>query len=132
MAAFRKRITPNVKNAGFEIDWQASIDDISADYRPRDLLQIFRILQEAVTNALKHSGGDKIDIIAGPSDAPEFVWQIQVIDDGIGFNARKGRGRGLGNMDVRADSIGAKLTVLDGQTGTIVKLDLPEISQEPR
>lgn len=128
LAMFRKRVMPRVKGAGFAFDWNMAEDSPLPDYGPRDVLQIFRILQEAVTNALKHSGGDRIDIAISPAPNPQWALQIMITDNGKGLSGPKGRGRGLGNMEVRAASIGAKVEISSDEKGTSVILSLPEHS----
>lgn len=64
-------------------------------------LGLFRIVQEAVTNILKHAGATHIDI-AGQADGDQYHLRIE--DDGCGFEAALVRpdAMGLINMDERA------------------------------
>jgi len=73
--------------------------------------QVFRIAQEAVNNALKHSGGDRI-VIAFAAEAAG--WQLTVSDNGRGFretDRREGSGLGLRAMRHRASLMGALLKI---------------------
>lgn len=126
LAIFRRRMIPRIEGAGFACDWQMADDCPLPDYGPRDVLQVFRILQEAVTNALKHSGGDRITIRILPGETAAHPLRIAIADNGSGLTPAEGRGRGLGNMQARARSIDARLEVSGGPTGTQVTLDLPE------
>jgi PAS domain S-box-containing protein len=71
---------------------------------------LFRIAQEAVNNALKHSGATEVTIslTSSPGDV-----RIQIVDDGKGFprTARGREGIGLHVMKHRANAIGADLTI---------------------
>lgn len=72
-------------------------------------LHLYRIAEEAVANAVKHSGATTITIelntVAG---APVLT----VSDDGSGFTKRSRKsGMGLHNMQYRANVIGAELSV---------------------
>ena len=125
LAIFKKRVVPRARNAGFAVTWSNTADDIMPDYGPRDVLQIFRILQEAITNALKHSGGDAIDIAILPSSDPQFAMRITVADNGGGLVDPQQRGRGLSNMKNRANGIDAELSVQDNKQGVEVVLELP-------
>lgn len=66
-------------------------------------LNVVRILQEAVTNAIKHSNARHISI---KSSQQNSSWQLEVADDGIGFleSSLEGteQGDGLVNMKERA------------------------------
>lgn len=77
---------------------------------------LYRIAQEAVTNAIKHACAEHIRI-ALLVDDDQFVMQIS--DDGLGFdpNAKHRGGMGLATMRFRASMIGAQLTVRALDTG---------------
>jgi two-component system, LuxR family, sensor kinase FixL len=86
---------------------------------------LFRIVQEAVHNAIRHGEARAIDIrLAKTGD--HLTLEIQ--DDGKGLPAHLPAAKGLGlrTMRYRANSIGAELTVnrRDGQ-GTVVACLLP-------
>jgi signal transduction histidine kinase len=87
---------------------------------------IFRIAQEALTNALKHSGAGHIDILLRVTEA---AIKLTVRDDGIGLPSSSAYDGGLGraSMRHRASAIGALLSVsstIGG--GTEVRLDCPQ------
>lgn len=65
-------------------------------------LSIYRVIQEMLHNAIKHSEADEI-LIQINREADELV--IQFEDDGIGFDIEnlKRRGMGLGNIKSRID-----------------------------
>lgn len=69
---------------------------------------LYRIAQEAVQNALKHSGASRIDIVI--SELPTSL-QLSVRDNGAGIAASSSRGLGLHNMEQRARLVGGKLTI---------------------
>lgn len=74
-------------------------------------VQLYRIAQEAVHNALKHSGADRIEISLSGDDRGVL---LTVEDRGRGFKPRSvadTEGLGLRIMRHRANLIGAKLTV---------------------
>lgn len=83
-------------------------------------INLFRIAQEAVNNAIKHSRAKNITIGLG---AVEDEVTLTVNDDGIGFPTQLDRqsGMGLHIMNYRARMIGAALDVRRGaRGGTIV------------
>lgn len=83
-------------------------------------INLFRIAQEAVNNAVKHSRAKTISIGIG---AVEDEVTLTVNDDGIGFPGKLDRPQGMGLhiMNYRARMIGASLDVRRGaRGGTIV------------
>ncbi len=125
LATFKARVQPRIESTGIAFDWQedAAIATLS-DFGPRDVLQIFRVLQEAVTNALKHAECSRIAVNAVVSDH-RLVLQIE--DDGKGITTRGQAGRGLTNMRLRAASVQGEVIVEPGKdgTGTRITLTLP-------
>jgi signal transduction histidine kinase len=82
---------------------------------------IFLIVKEALTNALRHSGAREVQVQLKVSGA---ALEIVVQDDGKGFNPESftdERRNGLRNMRRRAEAIGGKLEV-QSERGTSVKL----------
>jgi signal transduction histidine kinase len=80
---------------------------------------LYRIAQEAINNAVKHSGANNIHL---QLEASEGSLELQVKDDGTGLKTNSGRagGMGLHIMDYRARSIGGSLEIQDTGTGTLV------------
>jgi signal transduction histidine kinase len=94
---------------------------------PADVeLTAFRIVQEAVANAVRHAQASGITI--GGSVAPDAI-DLTVADDGIGIDpgaveaAQRSGHMGVGSMRARAAAIGAQLEVGPGPDGgTVVRL----------
>ncbi len=83
--------------------------------------QLYRICQEAVNNAVKHSGGSSIVITLKVTSEGLL---LEVVDDGKGLpeNAGHRGGMGLGTMTYRAKMIGAQLIARRGEKiGTAVR-----------
>jgi len=72
--------------------------------------QLYRIAQEAVNNALKHSGAGRVQIRL-TQRSPRIVLTVE--DDGCGFSGPDGDDMGMGMrvMKYRAEMIGATLEV---------------------
>ena len=84
---------------------------------------LYRIVQESISNALRHSRADKIELttISGEKNL-----SIQVIDNGVGFKLdqdRSFRGNGLSNMTERAQLIGAGFEIGSSEEGTRIKIN---------
>lgn len=91
---------------------------------PNVAMHLYRIAQEAVNNALKHSHATQIRIML--SDHPGRV-ELQVADNGHGFKSgrRTGDGMGLRVIQHRANLINATLTLQSApQKGVLVTCTL--------
>lgn len=84
---------------------------------------VFRVVQEAVNNALKHSGADTI-IISIKNDDKYLM--IEIADNGKGFIINDvNAGNGLGNMKQRLDEINGNLEFAsEVNSGTRIKLNI--------
>ena len=85
--------------------------DLTSDIRlPAQRREAFvRIACEAVTNAARHSGADRVDLRLDRDGSALRLW---VSDEGHGFDtADPGGGFGLTSMRERAHSVGAELVV---------------------
>ena len=74
-------------------------------------LCLFRVLQEALQNAVKHSGASRIDVRVSAGDGRIH---LSVSDAGAGFDvaeSRRRRGLGLLSMDERLKIVGGSLTI---------------------
>ncbi len=74
---------------------------------PNQALNLYRICQEALNNALKYADAQTLDIFIQTNEATQFKFCLK--DDGIGFDLSKNTegGYGLKNMKARAKEIGA-------------------------
>lgn len=125
-AVFRDRVKGRVEDAGLTFTWRDDSEDELPGLGPREVLQVFRIMQEAVTNALKHSRGNGLDVLVSPSPHEGHSLRIAIADNGQGMGLANPRGKGMQSMAARATSIGGKLEVQSAQGGVTVLLDLPE------
>jgi PAS domain S-box-containing protein len=96
----------------------------SLNIDPEMATQLFRIAQEAVNNALKHSRASVIEI-AMTGKASLKTWELRIADNGKGFaqKATKGAvgGMGLRIMQYRAKLIGGAIEIqVPDEGGTIV------------
>jgi signal transduction histidine kinase len=125
-----------VREAG--IDVHHSVRGDVSSLRPWVELTVFRIVQESVTNVLRHSAADSvwIDIDCTPDDV-----SVIIRDDGDGGRAtgraedggersqgRSPDGSGLRGMAERVDALGGHLkhgTADDGRPGYVVQARLP-------
>jgi signal transduction histidine kinase len=97
------------------------------DVDPAGAVAVFRIVQEALNNALRHASAGAITVSVGPSDGGLVA---RVTDDGAGFDPDapgvRGRRLGLTSMEERAAALGGTLRIESAPgRGTTVVLELP-------
>jgi len=85
--------------------------DLPSSVPPEISLCLFRVLQEALSNSVKHSGGQQVDVgVWGTSDEIH----LSVSDSGVGFDtqaAKVGRGLGLVSMEERLKLVKGTLSI---------------------
>jgi signal transduction histidine kinase len=138
LGSWRDRATAQLRPHGIALDWRAVPPGLPVypELRPWHVIQIVRILDEAMTNAVKHANPKciAVSIETIEDDAGTEHGCISVADDGKGFalgpdgTASDGRttARGLRNMKNRAARCGAELELVTGAGGTSVRLRLPQ------
>lgn len=115
--------------AGVKPDISISVLDHSNDYLDEiDTSQrttIYRIVQEAMTNAVKHSDASSVQVEISKTASS---LSIAIIDDGAGINIdTQNNNSGLDNMKVRASLVSSTLSFNKNtdNAGTKVVLDIP-------
>ncbi len=84
---------------------------------------LYRIAQEALTNAVKHAGASRIAIEVAEAGG---AVQVSVSDDGGGFDPEEPRaGFGLAGMRERVELLGGELEIRSSAGGTRVAAALP-------
>ena len=84
------------------------------EVEPELHLALYRILQEHLTNVLKHAKATSVDVKLSGKNG---LLALDVTDDGVGFDTTKKRsGIGITNMRTRAESLGGKF-VLNSMPG---------------
>jgi signal transduction histidine kinase len=121
----RYRLEPRFRAAGIDLRFTRANVPERLDLPAEHALQILRVLQESLTNVLKHTHARSVGVTLSVEGGPaRFV--LSVSDDGGGFDpASAGAGRGLSGMRRRAEQIGATLEIASGAQGTRVVLSYP-------
>ena len=123
LRSFEHRVRAQVEAAGMAFTVEHGLDEGKSGPGPRPTLQILRILQEAVTNAMRHSGASAIALSSRLGD--DGLIHISISDNGKGMPAEIKGGRGLTSMRNRAEAAGGSLDIDTGDTGTTLSLTLP-------
>lgn len=129
LATLRYRVQGRLQAAGIEVVWDiADLPPIS-QLSPQAVLQVQRILLEALTNVLKHAHATRVVMRARwrASEPPAVL--LELSDNGVGLPAVSGessRGHGVINMRARAGTIGASLRIDSNPNGgTRVTVEWP-------
>ncbi len=129
--AIENDLERSVRDSGLAIDWTV-VDE--TDGRIEALEQtvatsVFRIVQEAVNNAIRHGQPKNISVHVQPADGR---LRIVVRDDGSGCGKHAAvHGHGIGNMKTRARLISARFEMGHNRQGpgTFVSITLPDSAQ---
>lgn len=92
---------------------------------PRHQVAVYHVASEAVLNAYRHSGAQRVDVhVRGGSGRPVV---LEVVDDGAGIPPDAEPGVGLQSMRERADELGGRVDVGRGPDGrgTRIRMELP-------
>lgn len=100
--------------------------DLELAPEPRRDAEVFRIAQEAMQNALRHSEASRV-VVRLSGDDGHVV--LDVVDNGVGFDPQsvelRARRLGLTSMEERAQRIGGRLEIRSAEgEGTTVHLDV--------
>ncbi len=107
---------------GLEIVSEVALDDLDG-LDPELETTIYRVLQEALTNIVKHARAGSVRVSARAVDGEV---RLEVQDDGGGFDIdAETTGFGLSGMRERVYLAGGQLEVDSGETGTTVRARLP-------
>ncbi len=131
LAPLRRRFSHLLEAGGMQCHWQTS--QLQAVYlRTSQALDFLRLLQEALTNVLKHSRAKHVQITVLRD---EQGLQLVVQDDGVGLAVGEGQtdknggGQGLASMQARAKRLGAVLQIETAPGRTCLSMHMPLASR---
>lgn len=118
---FRHRTERRLAGQPLLLLWHIDLDD-APPLPPKETIDVLRIIQESLNNALKHSQARKIVITARYTMESDLLVRIE--DDGLGLPSKVDHSQGLHGMRRRAREIGASLSIArgDDDRGTVVEL----------
>ncbi|MEZ4929615.1 MAG: ATP-binding protein [Chitinophagales bacterium] len=93
----------------------------NTNFESKKGMHIYRIIQESVNNAIKHSDASEIKVSITQNDKENM---IQIEDNGKGFNIDENlnKGNGLNSLRKRAEEIQGKLYIESAKNKTTVTL----------
>jgi signal transduction histidine kinase len=124
---FGERIEGYLKNAFYamQVTWSVHLDLDPSLLETTEQIQLFGILQEAITNIRKHSSATSVLVhLKQKPIAEQTKWIFEICDDGVGFNIKQRRENQYG-LDIimnRAKDIGATALIESGEQGTCLRI----------
>lgn len=115
-------------------DASESVETINFDFKNNSVtnfqltskqgINLFRVVQEAVNNAVKHSKASQINIIL---DEKENQLSMKIQDNGKGFDYEEKRKKsyGLTNLQNRIKELNGDFEVISNQNGTAILISIP-------
>jgi signal transduction histidine kinase len=127
LADWRAETVLRLGQANIEADWRSPADETEQLLPARGFVQTTRILREAVSNIIKHSGASHCKVRCTISDR-QFGLTVQ--DNGKGIpmelDGKLDRGHGMSSMKHRAKQMQGQCLVESGPGyGTVIRLTLP-------
>jgi two-component system, NarL family, sensor histidine kinase UhpB len=125
---WRAEVMSRLAQAGVDGHWQAPTEEnVPQMLSARAYVQTTRILREAVSNIIKHSGASRCTVRCTIADGD---FQLIVQDNGKGIpmelDGRLDRGHGMASMKHRAKQLQGQCLVESGPGyGTVIRLTLP-------
>ncbi|MGE4071612.1 MAG: sensor histidine kinase [Lysobacterales bacterium] len=136
LARLRERVSRRLAALGISLDWDFTEMPDLPRLSPQRSLQVLRVLQELITNVVKHARATTITVRCERIDDPLSGRPAQILidlsDDGRGFDTEAVRGgRGLDNLRQRSAELGGAVNVFSRPgAGTRVRLQLPVLEDE--
>jgi two-component system, NarL family, sensor histidine kinase UhpB len=127
LADWRAETVLRLGQANIEADWRGPTEETDQLLPARGFVQTTRILREAVSNIIKHSGASHCKVRCAISDR-QFGLTVQ--DNGKGIpmelDGKLDRGHGMSSMKHRAKQMQGQCLVESGPGyGTVIRLTLP-------
>lgn len=127
LADWRAETVLRLGQANIETDWKGPAEEIEHLLPARAYVQTTRILREAVSNIIKHSGASHCKV---RSSVGERDFGLMVQDNGKGIpmelDGKLDRGHGMSSMKHRAKQLQGQCLVESGPGyGTVIRLTLP-------
>lgn len=127
LADWRAETVSRLGDAGIEVEWQSEDPHGPRTLAARSYVQTTRVLREATSNLIKHSGASRavVSCTVGDDD-----FQLVIRDNGRGIplelDGKLDRGHGMASMKQRAKQMQGQCLVESGPGyGTVIRLTLP-------
>jgi signal transduction histidine kinase len=124
LASFRHYIFDTLTDRGIDTHW-----DVKSliELPPSDLafnLEIVRVIQEAVSNAVERSGCTNLSVVASLNGNDRLLFVIKN-EGGVTLSEDRGSGLGLKSMEARIIRLGGKFTIQPTESGATLSFIVP-------
>lgn len=126
LADFMNNAALSVDTITFDFSIDNNLKNSKHNFTSLEGINLYRVIQEAVNNAVKHSKANTIKVDICPSDSSNEQFLISITDDGKGFSVNENNsGNGLANMRKRIEEIGGKISFSSTEdTGSTITIEL--------
>ena len=124
LANMRYRLEPRFLACGIALQWDVDLLEPVSRVDANAMRQLQFMLFEALSNVLQHARADSLCIAARPVGPQGRGVQLQIIDDGHGFDVAKPKRNGLLSMQQRATALGMGLSLTSIPGRTVVEITI--------
>ncbi|MEO7062395.1 MAG: ATP-binding protein [Dokdonella sp.] len=124
LATLRQRMEGPLVPADLTSRWDVAGIGVLQVNRRRKLVELFRCVEELLSNVMQHAKAMEVKISVLPNEA----WLVlRIEDDGCGIGERELRGRGLRNVQIRMQGLNGSVVfgTRSAGYGTSVELRIP-------
>lgn len=110
LKTFQARLRPQLAASAITLDWTFSDPFTPGHYGPKTVLNLYRFMQEAVSNTVRHAKATQLCVRLSCA-APQAPFTLYMADNGRGLKDGEltHAGQGLKNMTTRAKALGADM-----------------------
>ena len=124
---WRAEVVSRLTQANIEAEWVSLAEDVSYTLPARAYVQTTRVIREAISNIIKHSGATRCVVRC---QVVEDDFQVILQDNGQGIpsalDGRLDKGHGMASMKARAKQMQGQCLVESGPGwGTLIRLSIP-------
>lgn len=128
VARWRSQLRDRLEQRGVRLEWDWEIEDDDLPPLPAiDMLNIGRILQEAVSNALRHAAPKSVQVVGRMRGGELMVTVVNDVTEAAGDPDGPAwlGGKGIPNMERRAEEMGGRLSVDRSGGSHVIELRVP-------
>jgi signal transduction histidine kinase len=123
-----RALTDRQRETGIQAELEVELDGLAASgliLSPGLETTVYRLIQEALTNVVKHARATKVYVRVAVSHSTQNL-TLDVIDNGVGFDTKTPHtGFGLGSLRERVQLAGGSINFESGTVGTAIRAQMP-------
>ena len=121
LGSLRATIEPLLKNAGIELHWKLDPFGKMPILTISERMHVIRIIQECITNVIKHSGANSVTV---SSRQVASRYRVQIENNGT-IAPSNGSGNGIRNMKYRAEKLHGTFELIATGGNVVATLEFP-------